>query len=252
MMKKVMRKIVSIDESKCDGCGLCIPSCAEGALQIVEGKARLVKDVYCDGLGNCLGECPRDAIQIIEREAEPFDEEAVEEFLKSTAGAGQSIDKEIACAGCAAAGEQFVRPEERKSIQQVASDHDCSCSEAELSHWPVQLHLVSPEARFLQGQDLLIAADCVPFAFADFHRQFLAGRSLVIGCPKLDDTDAYHQKLTEIFKRNKLKSITLVHMEVGCCFGLSRLVRSALDKSGARTPLNEIVIGVDGKIRESA
>ena len=251
-MNKVMRKIVSIDESKCDGCGLCIPSCAEGALQIVDGKARLVKDIYCDGLGNCLGECPQGAIEIIEREAEPFNEEAVEEFLKNSTVSGNSIDAGVACAGCAAVGERFIKPEERQSTQKVDSDHCCNCSEAELSHWPVQLHLVSPEARFLQGQDLLIAADCVPFAFADFHRQFLAGRSLVIGCPKLDDTDAYHQKLIEMFKRNKLKSITLLHMEVGCCFGLSRLVRSALEKSGVKTPLQEIVIGVDGKIKETA
>ncbi len=249
MMDKAMRKIVFIDENKCDGCGLCIPSCVEGALQIVDGKARLVKDVYCDGLGNCLGECPQDAIAIIEREAEPFDEEAVEEYLKSTTGKSV-LKEEIVCAGCAAVAEQFVKPEDRRVVNKKESDYPGNCSEAELSHWPVQLHLVSPEARFLQDHDLLIAADCVPFAYADFHRRFLAGRSLVIGCPKLDDVDAYHQKLVEIFKRNKLKSITLVHMEVGCCFGISRLVRSALEKSGAVIPLEEIIVGVDGKIKE--
>ncbi len=212
-MNKVVRKIIKIDEDKCDGCGLCIPSCEEGALQIVDGKARLVKDIYCDGLGNCLGECPQDAIELIEREAEPFDEKAVEERLEKL----------------------------------KLSDNT---PEAELSHWPVQLHLVNPQARFLKNADLLIAADCVPFAHADFHRTFLAERSLLIGCPKLDDVEAYHQKLIEIFKQNDLKTVTLVHMEVGCCFGLSKLVKSALQEAGVNTPLEEIIVGVDGSIKK--
>ncbi len=246
-MNKVVRKIISIDESKCDGCGLCIPSCEEGALQIVDGKARLVKDIYCDGLGNCLGECPQDAIKMIEREAEPFDEKAVEEHLKCLE-TDQEEEPALQAAGC---GAREIRDVNSNTEPKPGVPGDATGAvEAELSHWPVQLHLVNPDSRFLKNQDLLIAADCVPFAYADFHRQFLAGRALVIGCPKLDDVDVYHDKLIEIFKRSNLSSITLVHMEVGCCFGLSRLVRSALQEAGADVPLKETVIGVDGSIKE--
>lgn len=247
MSNKVVRKIISIDESKCDGCGLCIPSCEEGALQIVDGKAKLVKDIYCDGLGNCLGECPQDAIKLIEREAEPFDEKAVEEHLEKL----EENKQDQSAAGMVSCGAREIRGVGSTAApKQERMDDPASSPEAELSHWPIQLHLVNPEARFLQNQDLLIAADCVPFAYADFHRQFLAGRALVIGCPKLDDVDTYHNKLVEVFKRNNLKSITLVHMEVGCCFGLSRLVRSALQEAGVDLSLQEIVIGVDGSIKE--
>lgn len=251
-MNKVVRNIISIDENKCDGCGLCIPSCEEGALQIVDGKARLVKEVYCDGLGNCLGECPQGAIEMIEREAEPFDEKAVEDHLQRLEKEDIKIEESAEeCGVCC--GSSLVRDIQKpgqKSVSGNATSQSDYVPEAELSHWPVQLHLVSPQARFLQGVDLLIAADCVPFAYADFHRSFLAERSLLIGCPKLDDIDVYHQKLVEIFKRNKLKSITLVHMEVGCCFGLSQLVHSALEESGTETPLEEIVVGVDGSIKK--
>lgn len=246
-MSKTIRNIISIDEEKCDGCGLCIPSCAEGALQIVDGKARLVKDIYCDGLGNCLGECPQGAITMIEREADPFDEIAVEEYLEKMKS---EEDEPAECGVCCGSAliNKIGSPNEVKSAFSAGDSVNIE-PEAELSHWPVQLHLVSPQSRFLQGVDLLIAADCVPFAYADFHRSFLAGRSLIIGCPKLDDVDAYHKKLVEIFKQNKLTSITLVHMEVGCCFGLSRLVNTALEESGARTPLKEIIIGIDGSIK---
>lgn len=256
-MNKVVRKIIKIDESKCDGCGLCIPSCEEGALQIVDGKARLVKDIYCDGLGNCLGECPQDAIELIEREAEPFDEKAVEEHLKNIQ---QDVEKEgdelplenlVSCCG-GSLEKNFSTEENRRNhlnkINPAAAE--VSAPEPELAHWPVQLHLVNPQARFLKNADLLIAADCVPFAHADFHRAFLAGRSLLVGCPKLDDVNAYHQKLVEIFKQNDLKSITLVHMEVGCCFGMSKLVKSALQEAGVDTPLEEIIVGVDGSIKQ--
>jgi len=246
-MNKEVRKIISIDESKCDGCGLCIPACDEGALQIVDGKAKLVKDIYCDGLGDCLGECPQGAIELIEREAEPFDENAVEERLKRL----EETQKDEPAEGMISCGTREIRDMGTPGETRPDREKDTATApEAELSHWPVQLHLVNPEARFLQNQDLLIAADCAPFAFADFHRQFLAGRALVIGCPKLDDVDAYHNKLIEIFMKNDLKSITLVHMEVGCCFGLSRLVHSALHEAGVDVPLQEIVIGVDGSIKQ--
>ena len=254
-MNKVVRKIIKIDEDKCDGCGLCIPSCEEGALQIVDGKARLVKDIYCDGLGNCLGECPQDAIELIEREAEPFDEKAVEERLEKLQQSEDTVEGEspaeslVSC--CGGSLEKTVPVQEKGHDKHKTGNiaADTNAPEAELSHWPVQLHLVNSQARFLKNADLLIAADCVPFAHADFHRTFLAERSLLIGCPKLDDVDAYHKKLIEIFKQNDLKTITLVHMEVGCCFGLSKLVKSALDESGVNTPLEEIIVGVDGSIK---
>ncbi len=251
-MNKVVRKIISIDEEKCDGCGLCIPSCEEGALQIVDGKARLVKEIYCDGLGNCLGECPQGAIAMTEREADPFDEKAVEDHLQRLETADhQKEENTEECGVCC--GSSLVRDIAR-SDQETAGAGSAGQNdyvpEAELSHWPVQLHLVSPQARFLQDTDLLIAADCVPFAYADFHRRFLAEKSLLIGCPKLDDVNTYHQKLVEIFKQNRLKSITLVHMEVGCCYGLSRLVQSALEESGAEIPYEEVVVGVDGTIKQ--
>lgn len=249
-MNKVVREIIAIDEEKCDGCGQCIPACAEGALQIVDGKARLVKDIYCDGLGACLGECPQGAIEIISREAEPFDEEAVAEYLGSfESNTAEEHDEE--CSICC--GSSLIRDiaagEGEKDEPKLSSSAEAPTPEAELSHWPVQLHLVAPQSRFLQGVDLLIAADCVPFAHADFHRNFLAGRSLVIGCPKLDDVEAYQHKLEKIFKENNLKSITLLHMEVGCCFGLSRLVKEALKAAGAEILLEEIIIGIDGSIK---
>jgi ferredoxin len=253
-MEKVVRKIIKIDEEKCDGCGLCIPSCAEGALQIVDGKARLVKDVYCDGLGNCLGECPQGAIEMIEREAEPFDEEAVEERLKeleSSTSEAKGEEAEEACGiCCGSAVIKDIKPHAVRDQDKLPITGQPGGPEPELSHWPVQLHLVNPDSNFLNDSDLLIAADCVPFAYADFHREFLAGHSLVIGCPKLDDVDAYHQKLVQIFKNNNLKSLTLVHMEVGCCFGLSRLVKTALQESGANIPLKEIIVNVDGTIKQ--
>jgi len=225
-MEKIMRKIISIDEEKCDGCGLCIPSCEEGALQIVEGKARLVKEVYCDGLGNCLGECPQGAIEIIEREAEPFDEAAVEEHLERLAKENSTALEEECSVCCGSSLVRDLKPQVREEPLTANASYE---PEAELSHWPVQLHLVNPQSRFLREVDLLIAADC--------------------GCPKLDDVNAYHQKLVQIFKLNNLKSITLVHMEVGCCFGLSRLVKSALAESGVSTPLEEVIVGVDGNLK---
>lgn len=247
-----VRKIIHIDEDRCDGCGLCIPSCAEGALQIVDGKARLVEDRFCDGLGNCLGECPQGAITIIEREADPFDEEAVEEHLAHRQEPAAPVS---ACAGSCPGSAELIRPAREKTagtFKGTAGGNETgrgAAPEPELSHWPIQLHLVSPEARFLKEADLLIAADCVPFAHADFHRVLLKGRSLVIGCPKLDDAGSCLEKLAEIFRKNRLRSITLAHMEVPCCFGLRRLVQAALEKAGVAVPVKEIVVGVDGAIK---
>jgi ferredoxin len=248
---KIRRKIISIDEEKCDGCGLCVPSCAEGALQVLDGKARLVSEVYCDGLGNCLGECPRGAITIIEKEAEPFDEKAVEDYLGSCENDAAEPMLSDCSSCCSSTLEMNLDSKEKVTAALKKDNNEEFAPEAELSHWPFQLHLVSPQARFLKEADLLIAADCVPFAYADFHRRFLAGKALIIGCPKLDDLEAYHNKLVEIFKISKLKSITLVHMEVGCCFGLSKLVKSALAEANMKTPLEEVIIGVDGTVKSN-
>lgn len=186
---------------------------------------------------------------MIEREAEPFDEKAVEERLKSSQKRETAEECGIYCGSSLERDINKQNDRMQIGVSSTGREKGESEPEAELSHWPVQLHLVNPQARFLQEADLLIAADCVPFAYADFHRKYLAGRSLVIGCPKLDDVSAYHKKLVEIFKNNKLKSITLLHMEVGCCFGLSKLVQTALQEAGAEIQLKEVIIGVDGSVK---
>jgi ferredoxin len=249
-MDRVMRKIITIDEEKCDGCGLCIPSCAEGALQVIDGKARLVKDIYCDGLGKCIGECPRGAITVVEREAEPFNEKAVETHLKkiksheseSQNNFSMNISKKTLPV---TDNTVFIEGSIGKKGEEGVTQEEI---EPELSHWPVQLHLVNPQSRFLCNTDLLFCADCVPFAYADFHRRFLVGRSLIIGCPKLDDVEEYHKKLVEIFRENKPEKLTLLMMDVGCCMGLSSLVHEAMEEAGVEIPVEEIIISVDGTI----
>lgn len=235
-MNAVLRKIVHIDEEKCDGCGLCVPSCAEGAIQIIDGKARLVDKKFCDGLGACLGECPQDAITIEEREAPEFDEQAVEEHLHKTATEKPKPPQFSACPSSA------VRSLERDA--QPAPSRLASTSH--LGNWPIQLHLVPPQAAFLKGADLLISADCVPFSYADFHQEFLKDKALLIGCPKLDDVHAYQEKLTQIFAEADIKSVTVLYMEVPCCFGLPHAVKQALAASGRDIPLREQVVGVKG------
>jgi len=253
----LLRKVIRIDEDKCDGCGLCVPACAEGALKVIGGKARLVSETYCDGLGACLDECPQGAITIEEREAEAFDEKAVCERLKAehpekrppsqphaTARPNPAFS---ACPGAAVrAIKREASPADRPSAAPVGA------SESTLANWPVQLHLVPVHAPSLQGARLLIAADCAPFAFADFHRTLLAGRTLLIGCPKLDDVEAYAGKLAELLRVNDIVSIDVVYMEVPCCFGLVRLVRTALADSGKDIPLHLIKIGIGGEVLERA
>jgi len=216
----VLRNIVKIDEKKCNGCGLCIPACAEGALQIIDGKARLVKGIYCDGLGACLGKCPQDAITIIQREAEEFDEKAAEEHVKTNR----------------AAPADYNTPAKQTEK-----------SQSRISNWPYQLKLMPPNAPFLKNADLLIAADCVPFAYADFHEDMLKNRTLAIGCPKLDDATLYRNKLAQIFRMSNIKSVTVVNMEVPCCFGLHRLVQESLELSGKKLPLRQETISIKGE-----
>ena len=238
----VLRSIIRIDEEKCTGCGLCIPACAEGALKIVDGKAKLVSDKYCDGLGACLGECPQGAITIEKREAEEFDEEAAEEHLKRKPSVTTVHHAHPSHQPCPSAQVMhFERNLPRRETVEIPAKN-----ESMLSQWPVQLTLLPPNAPFFENADLLIAADCVPFAYSNFHNDFLRGRTLVVGCPKLDDAEFYKEKLTEIFKRNNIRSVTVVNMEVPCCFGLYRLVKEALDSSEKDIPIKQETISMKG------
>ncbi|MCG0276861.1 MAG: 4Fe-4S binding protein [Thermosediminibacteraceae bacterium] len=245
-----IRKIVHIDEEKCNGCGLCVPACAEGAIQIISGKARLISDKYCDGLGACLGECPRGAITIIEREAEDFDEKAVKEHLsRSNPETMAHAHHGFSCPGSRMMDLKRAPEtgENGKTAAKVFSNEDVSISiKSQLSNWPVQIMLVPVEAPYFDGADLLVTADCVPFAYPNYHLELLKGRSVVIGCPKLDDGNYYVTKLAEIFKRNHIKSVTVAHMEVPCCYGLVKIVEEALNLSGKDIPLNLVEIGIKG------
>ncbi len=239
----VLRNIVKIDEEKCTGCGLCIPACAEGALQIVDGKARLVKDIYCDGLGACLGECPQGAITIIQREADEFDEKAAKEYLKKRTVAPSVHHAHPHSTGCPSAQvRHFERDAEEKPTPTLTEKR-----ESRISNWPFQLKLLPPNAPFFENADLLIAADCVPFAYADFHEDMLKGKTLAIGCPKLDDATLYRNKLAAIFRMSNIRSITVVNMEVPCCFGLHHLVKEALELSGKTVPLRQETISIKGE-----
>jgi len=238
------RKIVKIDEDKCNGCGLCIPNCAEGALKIVDGKARLISERFCDGLGACLGHCPQDAITIIEREAEEFDELAVEAHLHQQANRPKPQPVVKPTTGCPSS-----RPIQFRSPQARTEEPPATPSTSMLSHWPVQLKLVPVKAPYFEQADLLVVADCVPFAYASFHQDFLRDKAVVVGCPKLDDAQYYREKLTEIFKTNSLKSITVPYMEVPCCFGLVKAVEDALLASKKLIPLKKVKIGIRGEIK---
>jgi Pyruvate/2-oxoacid:ferredoxin oxidoreductase delta subunit len=238
-----VRGIVRIDEEKCNGCGECIPRCDEGALRIVDGKARLVGDVYCDGLGACLGTCPQDAITIVQREADDFDEEAVREHLAREERPSPPPPQECGCPGAALMQAQF----EDEQTTAASSPQERPSA---LRQWPVQLTLVPVRAPFFDGADLLLAADCAPFALAGFHDRLLQGRRLLVGCPKLDDAEAYTQKLAEILKQNDVHSLTVVHMEVPCCHGLMGIARRAIARSGATLPLDEMIVSVRGEARE--
>lgn len=217
---KVLRQIIEIDEEKCDGCGLCVPACEEGAIQIIDGKAKVVSEKYCDGLGACIGHCPNGAIKIVEREAEEFDPEAVEEYLKSK-------DKVT----CQTSGE--VKPVEKSMLE----------------YWPVQIKLIPPKAPFLKDADLLILADCAAVAYPHLHRDFLKGRVVMMGCPKFDNVEEYKEKFTQIFKDHDIKSIVVVMMEVPCCSGLVGIVKSALKDADKDIPLQIKIISIKGELK---
>jgi NAD-dependent dihydropyrimidine dehydrogenase PreA subunit len=241
----MIRKIVHIDQDRCDGCGLCVPSCAEGAIKIVGGKAQIAADNLCDGLGACLGDCPRDAITIIERDADLFDEAAVEKHLHEKPAAPQSVVKPaqpVQHGGCP--GSRAVSFAPAPASQAPGTGPQPS----QLAQWPVQLLLVPVTAPYFQDAELLITADCVPFAYADYHREFLAGKAVVIACPKLDDAKAYTEKLTELFRASRIKGITVLRMEVPCCGGIVVAARQALAASGKEIPFREVTISIRGEV----
>ncbi|MCK4967363.1 4Fe-4S binding protein [bacterium] len=274
------RKIIEIHEEKCDGCGICIPNCPEGAMQIIDGKARLVSDLFCDGLGACIGSCPHGAIEIIEREAEPYDEKQVMEkivkqganvisahlqHLKDHGENGLLIE---ALSYLEENGIENPFPTEKidknpqelcgcpgSKVMNLSSKKESVYSplikqESQLSHWPVQLTLIPPHAPFLNNADLLIAADCVPFTYANFHQELLKDKSLIICCPKLDNVEPYKEKLTEILRNNNIKSVTVAIMEVPCCFGLVHLIDHAISSAEKRIEKKEVVISIKGEIKQ--
>ena len=247
----VKRQVVQIDEKKCDGCGLCVPSCAEGAIRVVDGKAKLVSDIYCDGLGACLGHCPQGAISIREREAQPFDERAAAPHLAASAQPLATVSASGGCPGASAMQLRIGSPASRMPRDREVNIADQAAGEeaaSGLANWPVQLHLVPPQAPYLQHADVLLVADCVPFAYADFHRRFLDGRPVVIGCPKLDDGRLYVQKLAQIILAAKLRSITVLHMEVPCCTGLLRIAENAVRTAGVEVPVRDVTVSIRGKV----
>lgn len=271
------RKIIKINEEKCNGCGLCIPNCPEGALQIIDGKVRLISDLFCDGLGACIGHCPQDAINIEEREAEAYDEKKVmanivkqgkntiiahlnhlkehNEFGYLKEAMDYLVTKGIKIrpsdliatphSGGGCPGSKVVDSRKKEtSRKDKTSAHK---NESQLETWPVQLKLVPAFAPFLNGADILIAADCVPFAYADFHEELLKGKILLVGCPKLDDVQYYKEKISQIIKNNDIKSITYAHMEVPCCFGLLPVIKEAIASSGKKVSFNDITISTKGE-----
>ncbi len=259
MAVKTVRKIVRIDEEKCNGCGACTDKCAEGALKLIDGKARLISENYCDGLGACLSECPVGAIIIEERPAENFDEIAVEHHLHQEKHQHEDM---LACGCPSTTVREFERPEvpigrcpgswmlEFTSEATVTASRKAEAQPSARRHWPVQLTLVPTRAPFLQGADVLLTAHCVPFAYADFHQDFLKDHSLLIACPKLDDTEAHLEKLTQVLTDSDIKSLTVVRMEVPCCGGLTYLAKSAIAASGKDIPFKEVTIGVRGDLKK--
>jgi ferredoxin len=244
---KVMRKIITIDDEKCDGCGQCIPSCAEGALQIIDGKARVVADKFCDGLGACLGECPNGAMTIVEREADEFDEEAVTQYLSTKEKESPKPEAALAC-GCPSATIQSFKPGESACQKANAPGKIDSSGDSALTHWPIQIRLVPPNAGFLKNADLLVLADCTAVAFPMLHQDLLKGKVVLMGCPKFDETDEYVRRFAEIFKTADIKSVTTAVMEVPCCAGLPMIVKKGLAASGKSVPIEQITISVRGNI----
>lgn len=249
-----VREVIEIDEKLCDGCGDCVTACAEGAIAIIDGKARLISDVYCDGLGACLGHCPQGALKVIQREADAFDERAVEDHLARLREKGAttpappqlsvvSPQPMMGGGGCPGSRPQMHQP----VVPSTPATGEGPASQ--LRHWPVQLHLVPPTAPFFRDKDVLLAADCVAFAVGDFHQRFLAGSSLAIACPKLDSNqEIYLQKLVAMIDEAEIRSLKVMVMEVPCCGGLVRLAEEALRRANRDLPVECLVVGTQGHI----
>jgi len=242
---KIKRKIIHIDEELCDGCGQCVPSCAEGTLEIVNGKVKVVSDNLCDGLGACLGECPTGALKIEEREAEEFDEVAVEERLTELETRKQDSPTEVMACGCPSS--QIMSFDAGKA---AGAADTAPTATSELTHWPVKIRLVPADAPFLKDADVLVLADCAATACSNLHQNLIKGRVVMMGCPKFDDTQLYQDKIEQICARGDIRSLTTVIMEVPCCSGLHGLVRKARGSFGANIPLEEIVIDRRGDVIE--
>ncbi|MHC5156759.1 MAG: ATP-binding protein [Planctomycetota bacterium] len=242
-----LRNIVKIDENKCNGCGACVNACAEGAIQMIDGKAKLVSEIYCDGLGACLDCCPVDAITIEQRDAAEFDEEATKKYLEELARNKAAHQQQQATAkpmGGGCPGAKMINFAAAPKTDTPASGDVSS----QLAQWPVQLKLVSPMAPYFAGADLMLVADCVPFAMGDFHEKLLKGKAIAVACPKLDDTGAYAQKIADIITTGKPKSLTVVHMEVPCCTGLLRIAEKAVALAGSDLKINDITVSLRGEV----
>ncbi len=241
---KNIRKIIEIDEELCDGCGLCVPDCAEGSLVIVDGKAKLVEDKLCDGLGACLGACPQGALRIIEREADDFDEEAVEEYLaqKKREEQQEGTPGIPIGGGCPSAQLQSFAPQ-----PQVMPQGKISQTPSALTHWPIQIRLIPPTAPFLKNADILIAADCTAVAVPGFQEKYMQNRVVMMGCPKFDDAESYIDKFAEIIATSGIKSITILIVEVPCCSAMNVIVKKAFEKAGSNVPVEQITVTTRGE-----
>ncbi len=248
-MNTTKRQIVHIDEDQCDGCGQCVPSCAEGAIQIIDGKAKLLADNLCDGIGNCLGTCPRGAIRIEERQADAFDEEAVRQHLTDTpaepSATVNASRSEMPSFGCPGMKLRTMTPQKPASGPKAPVGGG-----SELQQWPVQLQLLPAGGDLWKDADVLLAADCVSYAMGDFHDRLLTGKTLAIACPKLDDSQPYIDKLAGVFAEGGVKSLTVARMEVPCCGGLEAIVQAAMEQAGVTLPLTVVVVSVDGAIQQ--
>ena len=238
----MIRKIIKIDKEKCNGCGACASACHEGAIDIIDGKAELVREHFCDGLGDCLPECPTGAISFEEREAPAYDEEAVKEAQKKIAAKNRAISSH---SGCPGSKIMQIRRTETSEPVKATSTAD---SGSKLQNWPVQIKLAPVNAPYFNGSKLLIAADCTAYAYANIHNEFIKGKVTLIGCPKLDAVD-YSEKLTEIHTKNTIKSITVLRMEVPCCANMVNVVKKAIENSTKNIPLKVSIVSVDGKLK---
>jgi len=249
------RMIIKIDEEKCTGCGLCVPECHEEAIKIIDGKAKLIKDAFCDGLGACLGECPEGALSIEEREAESFDETLVKETIESrkkeepcshsSQSAPQNLRVMSSAGSCPGSAQAVFKREPQSAADAFSTD----IKPSELTHWPIQMHLINPAADFFHGKDMVLAADCTAFALGDFHARFLKGKILAIACPKLDEgQEEYIEKIRRMADEARINTLTVIIMQVPCCRGLIQIAQAGLNKATRKVPLKAVIVGIKGEI----